>query len=123
MASAWLLSRLTMTIEPLRMVNRAPTSFGTLSTSCEGKGIVPFVMGSPTLIGGVADPFDGAGLMYSRTSRISSGDKVSGAGADLSGAGWLLAGVGAAAVSVSTFFLTCCSGLAVWLLADMSLFS
>src|SRR6516162_8223386 len=52
-------------------------NLGTLSVKGEGRGMVATVSGSPTLIGGAADPLNGAGLMYSRISRVSSGERTS----------------------------------------------
>ena len=39
--------------------------FGHFSVSGEGKGMVPLVTGSPTLMAGATRPANGAGLMYS----------------------------------------------------------
>ena len=50
--SACRLSRRRMTIEPLRVVNLAPSSFGIFSISVDGSGIVAMLTVSPTLIAG-----------------------------------------------------------------------
>jgi hypothetical protein len=42
-----------MMIDPSRVVNLPPTSFGTLSVSCEGNGIIAPTTVSPTLMVGI----------------------------------------------------------------------
>jgi hypothetical protein len=66
-------------IDPLRVANLAPSSFGIFSMSCDGSGIVAMLTMSPTLIAGAGEPVTGAGLMKSRINRTSSDVRLSAA--------------------------------------------
>jgi SRSO17 transposase len=77
--SACRLSRLKIMIDPLRVANLAPSSFGIFSMSGDGSGIVAKLTMSPTLIAGAGVPVTGAGLMKSRINRTSSDVRLSAA--------------------------------------------